>query len=217
MDRRDGAAFATLQTLLKKKPAAPGERCDYCATPLGREHSHLVDLRERRILCSCRPCHLVFLPRGAAQGRYKPVPTRYLELDGFAVDDGRWDALQIPIGLAFFFFNSLEHKIVAFYPGPAGAAESLLSLETWDSIASEHPLFATLEPDVEAILVDRRDRQGGGTRCFIVPIDAAYELVGTMRQTWRGFDGGQEAQLRIDDFFARLRERGSGRVTAPLS
>jgi hypothetical protein len=40
-----------------------------------------------------------------------------------------------------------------------------------------------------------------------VPIDACYELVGTMRKTWRGFDGGQEARTAMEDFFARVRAR----------
>lgn len=207
----DRAGFASLQGLLKKKPAAPGERCDYCATPLGPEHGHLVDLRERRILCACHPCRIVFEPGGAAQGRYKVVPARYLEVDDFAIDDARWDALQVPIGLAFFFFNSLEKKMVAFYPGPAGATESLLSLAAWDALAAEYPVFATLQPDVEAVLIDRRAR----SRCLIVPIDAAYELVGRMRRSWRGFDGGLEAQRQLEAFFAKAHERCLGRATAP--
>lgn len=210
----DRSAVAALQAILKKKPnSAPGERCDYCGVPLGLEHSHMIDLKARRILCSCRPCYLVMVPQGAAQGRYKPVPTRYVEIEGFAVGDAEWDSLQIPIGLAFFFKNSAEGKTVAFYPGPAGATESLLSLEAWDAIASGFPVFGTLEDDVEAVLIQRRR---DGTRCFIVPIDQAYELVGLIRTTWRGFDGGEEAKGRIDAFFAKIGERSRGRVTAPI-
>jgi hypothetical protein len=212
-DRRD--SFASLQDLLKKKPrSAPGERCDYCSVPLDSEHSHLIDLKSRRILCSCRPCYIVFQPQGAAQGRYKPVPSRYAEVEGFSVGDGEWDSLQIPIGLAFFFFNSIENKMVAFYPGPAGATESLLSLDAWETMAARHPLFATLEADVEAILIHRSRT---ANRCLIVPIDAAYELVGLMRTSWRGFDGGEEAWKRIDAFFSKISERAQGRVTARLS
>ena len=35
----------------------------------------------------------------------------------------------------------------------------------------------------------------------LVPIDACYELVGLLRQVWRGFDGGQEARARIETWF----------------
>jgi hypothetical protein len=221
----DRSAFDALQGLLKKKPAVPGERCDYCSTPLGREHAHVVDLRERRILCACQPCRIVFQPAGAAQGRYKVVPTRYREVENVRIDDACWDSLQIPIGLAFFFYNSLEQKVSAFYPGPAGATESLLPLEAWERLGKDHPVLATIEPDVEAVLIDRRARNAGPpgagavpeARCFIVPIDAAYELVGIMRVSWRGFDGGSEVHARVDAFFAKLRERCKGRETAPRS
>jgi hypothetical protein len=208
-------SFAALQELLKRKAAPPpGERCDYCAVPLRPEHSHLIDLQGRRILCACRPCYIVFEPQGAAQGRYRPVPTRYLEIEDFALDADQWDALGIPIGLAFFFYNSLDKKMVAFYPGPAGATESLLPLEGWEAIAAQNPRFTTVEADVEAILVDRRTE---AARCFIVPIDAAYELVGLIRTSWRGFGGGAEAHAKIDAFFFNVCERSRGRVTAPMS
>ncbi len=208
----DPRGVAALAQLLKKRPApAPGERCDYCAVPLADEHGHLVDLKARRILCSCRACYLVFAPAGAAQGRYKIVPTRYERIDGFAVDDAQWDALQIPISLVFFFYNSVEQNMSAFYPGPAGATQSLLPLETWDALAAKYPALARLEADVEAILIHRRKESA--TRCAIVPIDAAYELVGLMRANWRGFDGGQEVWDRIESFFAKIDERCAGIVS----
>jgi hypothetical protein len=211
MDRAPGD-FASLQRLLRKpKIQAPGERCDYCAEPVPPEHGHLIDLQARRIMCSCRPCYLVFQPSGAAQGRYKTVPTRYHEIAGFDLADAAWDQLGIPIGLAFFFYNSVEARTVALYPGPAGATESQLDLAAWNAIAAEHPVLATLEPDVEAIVVLRRH---GVSRCFIVPIDAAYKLVGIIRTTWKGFDGGEEAWNRIDAFFDDVHERSEGREPA---
>ncbi len=207
MDRVPGD-FASLQRLLRKPPpAAPGERCDYCAVPLAEEHGHLIDMQGRRIMCSCRPCYLVFEPQGAAQGRYKAVPTRYAELAEFALDDAAWERLQIPIGLAFFFFNSAENRTIALYPGPAGATESQLDLAAWSGIAAENPLLATLEADVEAVLLLRRN---GTTRAFVVPIDAAYRLVGIIRTSWKGFDGGEDAWGKIDAYFAELQERSGG-------
>jgi len=211
MDRMPGD-FASLQRLLRKPPpAAPGERCDYCAVPLAAEHGHLIDMQGRRIMCSCRPCYLVFEPRGAAQGRYKAVPTRYAELTDFALDDAGWDRLQIPIGLAFFFFNSAEDRTIALYPGPAGATESQLDLAAWTDITAENVLLGSLEPDVEAVVLLRRDDT---TRCFIVPIDAAYKLVGIIRTSWKGFDGGTDAWGKIDTYFAELQERSAGREPA---
>ena len=209
---REPAAFSALRQLLRKPPPqAPGERCDYCAEPVPAEHGHLIDLQARRIMCSCRPCYLVFQPSGAAQGRYKTVPARYAEVEAFALDDGAWERLQIPIGLAFFFVNSAEGRTVALYPGPAGATESQLDLAAWNEIVAQHPLIGSLEPDVEAVLVLRR---GGASRCFVVPIDAAYRLVGLIRLSWKGFDGGTDAWGRIATFFDEMHERSNGRVPA---
>ncbi|MGZ3496415.1 MAG: DUF5947 family protein [Vulcanimicrobiaceae bacterium] len=184
---------------------APGERCELCAKPIDGVHSHLVDVKERRLICACRPCYYLFKPQGAAQGRYKAVPDRYVELTEFTMDQGQWDDLQIPIALAFFFFNSASNKMVAFYPGPAGATESMLSLRAWDQIVARYPRLGQLEPDVEAALI-RRTREGTND-CFIVPIDACYELVGLIRASWKGFDGGEDAHRNIDHFFASLRSR----------
>jgi len=67
-----------------------------------------------------------------------------------------------------------------------------------------------LTPDVEALLVQRA---GEGFECFLVPIDACYELVGLVRMHWKGFDGGEEAWEAIGGFFDAVRERS--REVAP--
>jgi hypothetical protein len=199
----DRGDFAALQALLRKPVPDTGERCDFCAQPVGPQHGHLVDLKARRIMCGCRPCWLVFEPTGAAQGRYKPVPTRYAVLDDLVVDEATWDALQIPIGLAFFFYNSVESRVIALYPGPAGATESQLPLDAWSLLAA-HPAVAGLEADVEALVLRRRE---GATSSYLVPIDRAYELVGVIRSSWRGFDGGEDAKRRIAAFFEDVEAR----------
>jgi hypothetical protein len=106
--------------------------------------------------------------------------------------------------MAFFFRQSDMPAPVAFYPSPAGATESMLPLETWGELAQQSPLIEALEPDVEALLVRKRD---GVYHCHLVPIDACYELVGRVRMTWKGFDGGEEAWAAIDAFFASIAER----------
>ena len=68
---------------------------------------------------------------------------------------------------------------------------------------------------MEALLLYRH--REGRTDCFLVPIDACYQLVGLIKIHWKGFDGGQEAWEEIDGFFERIRgrarqiEAGSGR------
>ena len=103
------------------------------------------------------------------------------------------------MSVAFFFVNSTLDRVAAFYPSPAGATESLLSLDTWDEVVAANPDLATLQPDVEAFLV-RTDRRAAA-ECYLVPIDACYELVGHLRRLWRGFDGGPKRTAALDAFF----------------
>lgn len=198
--------LGVLQRALRAEPRAqPGERCEMCSAPTTDMHSHVVDLDSRELLCTCRPCALLFTSTGAAGGRYRAVPERYLSFPSFALSPGQWDDLQVPVGMAFFFTNSRLERTVAFYPSPAGATESELTLGAWDEVVAANPELATLIPDVEAILV--RQGSSGDTECYLVPIDSCYELVGHLRLLWRGFEGGREAHERIDSFFADVRTR----------
>lgn len=194
------SSLSTLRRIARSRPAPPPERCDLCAAPVDPGHPHLVDLASRQLKCACRPCHLLFTD-DRAHLRYRAVPDRYLSAADPAIDERAWDELSIPVGLAFLFHHSGRDRIVACYPGPAGATESQLDLPAWERIVAGHPVLATLRPDVEALLV----RRGGPG--YLVPIDACYELVGRLRAVWRGFDGGRAAHDAVEAFFDRLRER----------
>jgi hypothetical protein len=198
--------LSRLREAPRRPPVAAGECCDLCADPIAEEHGHLVDLQVRSLLCACRGCHLLFTSQGAGGNRYRSVPDRYVALPTLELSPGQWESLQIPVSVAFFFYNSSLETMAAFYPGPAGATESLLPLEAWKELAAADANLASLEPDVEAWLVRAEARQGG-TESYIVPIDACYELVGRLRRLWRGFDGGREAQAALDGFFERIRTK----------
>jgi hypothetical protein len=186
------------------------EVCELCATPVPAQHPHLVQVAERRMLCACGPCGFLFDNPGAGGGGYRRVPDRYLSDPDFRLTDAQWDELQIPVGMAFFLHNCAQGKVIACYPGPAGATESELGLEAWAAGLGAGRLAAELEPDVEALLV-RRDKAGSGAagsaEGLLVPIDACYRLVGLVKLHWRGFDGGAEAWHEIDGFFDALREQ----------
>lgn len=180
------------------------EACELCATPVPPQHPHLVQVAQRRMICACGPCGFLFDNPGAGGGGYRRVPDRYLSDPGFRLTDAQWDALQIPVGMAFFLHNSAQDRVIACYPSPAGATESELSLESWTAGVGGGRLAAELAPDVEALLVRRE--QDVRTDCLLVPIDACYRLVGLVRLHWRGFDGGADAWLAIDRFFDDLRD-----------
>ncbi|MDJ0394699.1 DUF5947 family protein [Rhodococcus sp. G-MC3] len=195
--------LGALNRITRSKPTAPvGERCEMCAEPIRDEHQHVVNTQARQLMCVCRGCYLLFTD-ASAELRYRAVPDRYVSFPEFELGPGQWDELEIPVGLAFFFRNSALGRTVAFYPGPAGATESELPLEAWDNVVGANPQLSLLADDVEALLI----RTAGDITCHIVPIDACYQLVGTLRTLWRGFDGGQDAHREIDSFFAAVEAR----------
>ena len=201
------APLASLRRITTSRPEpVVGERCDMCAEPIGEEHQHVVNLESRGLMCTCRGCYLLFTAENATL-RYRAVPDRYLAFPEFSFGRAEWDDLQIPVGLAFLFWNSALDRIVAFYPGPAGATESELPLDAWERIEGANPQLRVMQADVEALLLRGPDREHPGFSCQVVPIDACYELVGRLRSLWRGFDGGQEARAAIDEFFTGVEKR----------
>ncbi|MFG1794687.1 DUF5947 family protein [Nocardia sp. NPDC049149] len=200
--------FRALQRITAtRSPAAPvGERCEMCAEPIGDEHQHVVNVEGRQLMCTCRGCYLLFIDQ-RAELRYRAVPDRYLSFPDFTISQGEWDALEIPVGLAFFFHNSTLGRTVAFYPGPAGATESELPLAEWQVILDRHPELTVLAADVEALLIRIPERGTGAAVCLLLPIDACYEFVGRMRLLWRGFDGGQDVHDYLDEFFTAVSAR----------
>ena len=187
-------------------PVAAEERCEFCAADIGARHGHVADVTDHRLMCVCRPCYLLFAPRGAGGGRYRGVGEDVRRVGDLQLDDARWDSLRVPVDLVFFFRQSGADHLLAFYPGPGGATESELDLASWQDISGANPALDDLEEDVEAVLLRRHEETYS---CYLVPIDVCYELVGVVRSTWTGLGGGPEVWRRIDAFFAGLDDRAS--------
>ena len=191
-----------------RRPATRAvEHCELCSAELQGEHPHLVELASRQLVCACDACALLF--DGLDTSKYKRVSRRICFLPDFAITDAHWDSLIIPINLAFFFRSSLEDRTIALYPSPAGAVESLLSLDTWTAMLENNAVLRRLQPDIEALLVNRIRRPGtaDAPQYYVAPIDECYRLVGLIRAHWKGLSGGAEVWEEIDRFFADLRGR----------
>ncbi len=130
-----------------------------CSQPLPEVHQHLVEIAPQRLICVCDACSLLFSNQGAEQ-KYRRVPRRSLFLPDFRLSDAQWDSLLIPINMAFFFPSTPRGRVVALYPSPAGAMESLLELDSWNEIVEQNAVLQAMEPDVEALLVNRIGRLG---------------------------------------------------------
>ena len=191
-----GLPVALLRRIAAAPPAAPaGERCEMCGEPIADEHQHVVDLESRAMMCTCRPCYLLFTDSNAHL-RYRSVPDRYLSFADFELArpngtswrsrsdwpsssatpgwTGRWPSIRVP--------PAPPNPSCRWTPGTP----------CWRRTRS-----CPCGPDTEALLirVPGPDRAAGD--CHLVPIDACYELVGHLRRLWRGFDGGQEARDQL--------------------
>ncbi len=180
------------------------ERCELCGVQVAAGHRHLVDTDRRALACACTACAMLFDRSGTGGGRFLTVTDRCLTDPDAALDGDGWTALQIPVGVVFFLRDAAGDRVTAFYPSPAGATESEAGPALWQTLRDVTPLADQLQPDVEALLLRRHEQR---TECYLVPVDAAYELVGRMRQHWQGFDGGAEARADLDLFFDNLSRR----------
>ena len=192
----------TLQAYARSPRAKPRaeEHCELCSAPIPPKHRHLIDLEKRSLCCGCQACSLLFFEPGAAGGRYRTVPDRVRVEPSFVLNEAAWSKLEIPVRLAFVFYNSRQKRWVAFYPSPAGATESELPLQAWSELAASSRLICSIEPDVEALLA-WAPRGRSEFECYLVPIDACYELVAKVRSNWRGFDGGDGVRKELGEFF----------------
>ena len=180
------------------------EHCELCGETIPPEHRHLLDLEAGELRCVCRSCSLLFDRRAAARGNLRLVGDRRLRLVDFELTDLAWERLRLPVEMAFFFYSSKQQRMMAFYPSPMGATESMLELGAWRELEHDNPLLAELEPDIEALLVNRA---GDARDYFLVPIDDCYSLVGLIRSRWKGLSGGTEVWEEITRFFAELDRR----------
>jgi hypothetical protein len=201
--RETGPATNALTSLRRyMRPEAVREHCGLCAVALADEHPHLVEPATLRLVCACDACAMLF--DGAKGGRYRRVPRRIRAMPDLRLDDGAWDALQLPINLAFFLRSTPSGRMMALYPSPAGATESPVAAGAWEALAAENPALGDLEPDVEGLLVNRI---GESRDYYRVGIDHCYRLVGLIRSRWRGLSGGASVWGEIAGFFDELRER----------
>lgn len=194
-------AYDVLRRFVRRRSDA--ERCELCSAELTDRHQHLLEPIGRKLICACDACAILF----GGQTKYKRVPRRVRQFMNFRLTDAQWDGLMMPINLAFFFHSTPQGRVIALYPSPAGATESLLSFDTWDEIAMQNPALRQMEPDVEALLANRIGHSRGfaNPEYYIVPMDECFKLVGLIRSRWQGLSGGTEVWREIAEFFNDLK------------
>ena len=199
--------------------------CDLCRSELPDRHRHLLELVQRRMLCACDACALLF---GDANGsRIRPIPESVTRIE-LNMSDQQWSGLGIPIGMAFFTVCDREvsresssirslspdvtvrHSAEATtdaapvqvgYPSPAGLVMSSVEQDDWLALIDANPAVGRLRPEVESLLINRlASRQ----QAFVVPLDVCFELIGIVRRHWEGWSAGPDLQRAMDGFFDQL-------------
>jgi hypothetical protein len=202
--RRMAAWAGTRPEGAAPRPAPPPESsaatCELCPIGIGEDHRHLLHLVERRIVCVCETCWSM----RSGDPEFRPPGSRTLWLEDFAMSDEIWSAFQIPIGLAFMMRSSVSRSVVALYPSPVGATESELELTAWDALCEANPVLEQMEPDAEALIVNRTADEH---QYAIVPVDQCYRMVGLIKSRWEGISGGRGVEEAVCEFFERVRER----------
>jgi hypothetical protein len=184
------------------KAGFPVERCELCAEEIPANHGHLVEIATRRFLCSCESCAQSL----GAGDKFRLVAPKTELLYDFHLTDSEWDAMRLPTDIVFFFLSAKDKRPVAIYPSPAGGLESALSLEAWSQLVVANPTLADMNPDVEALLVNRTE---GAREYYRVSIDRCYALIGLIRTRWSGLSGGADVWDEIRRFFTSLNEADS--------
>jgi len=187
------------------RPRVRREQCALCAAELGDEHSHLLEVGTHNLQCACEACVVLF--SGNQNGRFRRIPRKSERWMDFQLSDEQWDALGIPISLAYFYHDTPRGHMIAAYPSPGGATEAALAQETWQLVAATNPRLAKLAPDVEALMANRLH---GNRAYYRVPIDQCYKLIGLIRMQWRGLSGGKDVWQEIDRYFHELDGRCAG-------
>ena len=144
----------------------------------------------------------------SGEAAFRPAGVRTEWLADFDLPDEAWASFGIPIGLAFFMRTGEPERVVAFYPSPAGATESEIDPGSWERVREMNPALERLEPDSEALIVNRMSEPH---QHAIAPIDECYKLVGLIKSNWEGISGGTGPELAIAQFFAELRVKGMTR------
>ncbi|MGW1162340.1 DUF5947 family protein [Streptomyces sp. NPDC002519] len=191
-----GALARVIRSAADRRPDA--EFCDLCGAEVVSGHRHLFDTTGETVLCACRPCSLLFVEEGTSEGRYRLVPQRRVRLP--PVDT---QGLGVPVGLAFFVRHT-DDTVTAHLPSPAGATRWEADRAAWRDVVSGCPQLATLQADVEALLVNTAH---SARHHWIAPVDDCFRMVAIVRREWRGLSGGSRVWPAVEQFFAELTEQ----------
>ena len=180
-----------------------------CAEPIGEEHQHVVDVVGRGLLCTCRPCYLLFTDRGrrtALPRRARPLPVvaglrpRRRPVGRAARSRSGWRSSSTTR------CRPARSPSTPARPGPPSPS---CRWAPGTGSSTRTRCSARSAPTSRRCWSGCRTGRGRGWRPTWCRSTAATSWSALLRTAWRGFDGGQEARALLDAFFADLAARGA--------
>ena len=130
------------------------EHCDLCSEPIPPEHRHLLDLETRELRCACRRAACCSTARAPAAGT-TPGPRPAAAAGRLRARRRAWEELRIPVDMAFFFHRARGRARRRLLPGADGRDRVAARAARLGGDRGRQPRARGMEPDVEALLVNR--------------------------------------------------------------
>ena len=178
------APLATLRRITGTRARAAGRRAlrDVRGRRSPTSTSTSSTCRAAALMCTCRPCYLLFTDRAGRAALPRGARTATSSFPGFRL--GRPTGTTCRSRSGWRSCSATPRRTGWSRSTRARPAPPSPSCR-WPpgtAIAGREPRrWPPLLPDVEALLVRGTDREHDGLSCHLVPIDACYELVGRMR------------------------------------
>ena len=182
-----------------------------CSVPIPADHRHLLHVEERRDRLHLRDLPRALRRRGRvpADGQPHRLARRARALGralGVVPDPDRPRVL-LPLEHGRADGDGGSSRSTRARPARPSASSTSAP---WEQLVAANPVLEGLEPDAEALIVNRL---GAARQHAIVPIDECYRLVGLVRVSWEGISGGTahgDAVARV------LRGDGGARACASV-
>ena len=172
------------------------------ARPSRRPREPQPDVRVPRLLPAV---HLRTAPAAAASA---PCPTATWRSRTSGCHPAQWDSAADPgeRGVLLHELDARPGRRLLSRARPAPPSRCCRS-RPGTSWSAPTPSSAIARARRRGLPGPRRPRARPGAECFLVPIDACYELVGQLRRLWQGFDGGQRGPRRARRLLRRTVQR----------
>ena len=97
---------------------------ELCSQALAAEHPHLIEPANRKLICACDACAILF--SGGAETKYRRVPRRIRFLADFQLTDALWESLEAELVTDVYPLTKLARASQAIESSTVNAGTEML-------------------------------------------------------------------------------------------